>query len=53
MFPFVQTEGVREQSYMIQIYGAAEKAKILSQEKRLVADLCAYRNILCLHEAAH
>ena len=30
-----------------------EDAKILSQEKRLVADLCAYRNILCLHEAAH
>jgi hypothetical protein len=48
MYPFIDKQGVAEQSYMIQLIGDAEKAKILADEKSLVADLCAYRDVLCL-----
>ncbi len=33
--------------------GAAEKAKILADEKSLLADLCAYRDVLCLPKSTH
>jgi hypothetical protein len=46
--PFIDRQGNPEQSYMIQLVGAAEKAKILADEKALVDDLCAYREVLCL-----
>lgn len=48
MNPFIDRQGNAEQSYMIQMIGAAEKAKILAAEKPLLADLCAYRDVLCL-----
>src|SRR5712692_3450851 len=48
LYPFVFKEGIAEQSYMIQLIGAAEKAKILADEKTLLHDLCAYRNFLCV-----
>jgi hypothetical protein len=38
---------------MIQILGDAEKARILADEKRLIDDLCAYRDVLCLHSVRH
>lgn len=46
--PFVDIQGNAEQTFMIQLIGEAEKARILADEKTLVDDLCAYREILCL-----
>ncbi len=51
--PFIDRQGSDEQSYMIQILGDAEKARILADEKRLTDDLCAYRDVLCLNSARH
>jgi hypothetical protein len=45
---FIDRQGNAEQTYMIQLVGEAEKARILADEKTLVADLCAYRDVLCL-----
>jgi hypothetical protein len=49
-YPFIDRQGIPEQSYMIQMAGAAEKAQILADEKPLVDALCAYRDVLCLHQ---
>ncbi|MBA1144215.1 hypothetical protein [Mesorhizobium neociceri] len=46
--PFIDRLGNAEQSYMIQMVGETEKAKILADEKPLLDDLCAYRDVLCL-----
>ena len=46
--PFIDRQGIAEQSYVIQMVGAAERAGILAAEKDLVAALCAYRAVLCL-----
>jgi len=48
MYPFIDRQGVGEQSYMIQLIGEAEKAMIMADEKSLIHDLCAYRDVLCL-----
>jgi hypothetical protein len=48
LYPFIDKQGIAEQSYMIQLIGAAEKAKIVADEKTLLNDLCAYRDVLCL-----
>jgi hypothetical protein len=48
LYPFIDRQGINEQSYMIQLIGAAEKAKIMDDEKSLLRDLCAYRDVLCL-----
>ena len=53
LYPFIFKEGVGEQSYMIQLIGGAEKAKILINEKTLLDDLCAYRYVLCLPNKEH
>ena len=47
-YPFSTTEGTAEQTYIIQLVGSAERAKILAAEKPLVDELCAYRDVLCL-----
>lgn len=47
-YPFVDRQGIDEQSYFIQMMGEAEKADILAQEKELVQALCGYRELLCL-----
>lgn len=47
--PFIDRQGIAEQSYIIQMIGDAEKAKIVADEKPLLDELCAYRDILCLH----
>lgn len=52
-FPFIFKEGIAEQSYMIHLVGAAEKAKIMADEKALLDDLCAYRDFLCLPGGKH
>jgi len=48
MYPFIDRQGISEQSYMIQLIGEAEKAMIVANEKVLLHDLCAYRAFLCL-----
>ena len=53
LYPFIDKQGVAEQSYMIHLVGAAENAKILADERGLVADLCAYRDVLCLPHPRH
>ncbi|HYD55117.1 MAG TPA: hypothetical protein VEA99_20950 [Gemmatimonadaceae bacterium] len=52
-YPFIDRQGHAEQSYMIQMMGATETARILAEEKALIDDLCAYRELLCLRTAAH
>jgi hypothetical protein len=52
-YPFIDRQGNGEQSYMIQMLGEAETAKLLADEKPLIDALCAYRSLLCLgHEGA-
>lgn len=53
LYPFVDKQGNAEHSYMIQMIGAAEKAKILAEHKQLLEDLCAYRDVLCLTHMEH
>lgn len=52
-YPFIDQQGIPEQSYIIQLVGDAEKAKILASEKDLLEDLCAYRKLLCLDHRQH
>jgi hypothetical protein len=53
LYPFIDRQGNAEQSYMIQLVGEAEKAKILANEKALLDDLCAHRDVLCLPKHKH
>ncbi|MBI3528493.1 MAG: hypothetical protein HY067_11040 [Betaproteobacteria bacterium] len=48
LYPFIDKQGNAEQSYMIQLIGEAEKARIMADEKNLLAALCTYRDFLCL-----
>jgi hypothetical protein len=52
-YPFIDKHGSPEERYLIQLMGAAEKAKILADEKPLIDDLCAYRDVLCLTHHQH
>src|SRR5262245_35728575 len=49
---FAFKEGIAEQTYIIQLVGDAEKATIMADEKPLLADLCAYRDLLCLSKGS-
>jgi hypothetical protein len=51
--PFIDKQGIAEQSYMIQLIGETETAKIMADEKTLLDDLCAYRDVLCLPHTEH
>jgi hypothetical protein len=51
--PFIDQQGIAEQSYMIQLIGEAEKARIMADEKPLLDELCAYRDVLCLPHMKH
>jgi hypothetical protein len=51
-YPFIDRQGNAEQSYVIQLVGEAEKTAIVSAERALLADLCAYRDVLCLEGRA-
>jgi hypothetical protein len=53
LYPFIDKQGIAEQSYMIQLIGEAEKATILADEKALLDNLCAYRDVLCLPNTEH
>ncbi|HST44711.1 MAG TPA: hypothetical protein VLK29_05740 [Luteimonas sp.] len=51
MNPFIDRQGIAEQSYIIQMLGHAEAATIARAEKDLLDALCAYRDVLCLADA--
>jgi hypothetical protein len=54
LYPLIDKQGIPEQSYMVQLMGDFEKAKILAQGKPLLDALCAYSEALCVgktHEA--
>ena len=53
LYPFIDKQGNAEQSYLIQLIGEAQKARILADENALVDELCAYRDILCLEDKDH
>jgi len=53
LYPFSFKEGIAEQTYLIQLIGEAEKAKIMADERSLLDDLCAYRDVLCLPSHKH
>ena len=53
LYPFVFKEGIAEQSYMIQMVGEAERAKIMAAEKPLLVELCRYREVLCVTKMQH
>ena len=53
LHPFIDKQGNAEQSYVIQLIGEAEKARILADEKALLDELCAYRDVLCLAHKKH
>ena len=53
MWPFIDTQGIPEQSYMIQMVGETEKAQILREQAPLLRSLCEYRRILCLTTHSH
>jgi hypothetical protein len=53
LYPFIDKQGIAEQSYMIQLIGEAEKARILADEKALLGELCAYRDVLCVADKNH
>ena len=48
LYPFVFEEGIAEQSYVIQVVGEAERARIMADEKPLFDQLCSYRDVLCI-----
>ena len=45
--PFIDRQGNDEQSYLIHLVGQKERDQILADEQELLADLCAYRDVLC------
>jgi hypothetical protein len=53
LYPFTFKEGIAEQTYIIQLIGESEKASIMANEKTLLGDLCAYREVLCLPNDKH
>ena len=53
LYPFVFKEGIAEQSYMIQVVGEAERARIMTDEKPLLDQLCSYRDVLCVPHMQH
>ncbi|AWM87626.1 hypothetical protein [Microvirga sp. 17 mud 1-3] len=53
LLPFIDRQGVAEHSYIILLVGEAERARILADEKVLMDDLCAYREVLCLEKSGH
>ena len=46
-YPFILSMSPGHDDYIIVLVGEAEKAKILSDSKELLADLCSYRQYLC------
>ena len=47
LYPFILSMSPGRDDYIILLVGETEKAKILSESKDLLADLCLYRDYLC------
>lgn len=45
--PFIDRQGIDEQSYFVLFLRPKERDQILANEQELLKDLCAYRDILC------
>lgn len=52
-YPLIDRQGHDAQSYIVQMTGEAEKAKIVTDGKPLLDALCAHRAILCLGHQGH
>jgi hypothetical protein len=52
LYPFVFKEGIAQQSYIIQVLGEAERARIIADEKPLLDELCGYRDVLCVSHSS-
>jgi hypothetical protein len=50
-YPFILSMSPGRDDVIILLVGETEKAKILSESKDLLADLCSYRDYLCTTEA--
>jgi hypothetical protein len=50
-YPFILSMSPGRDDYIILLVGETEKAKILSESKDLLADLCRYRDYLCTTDA--
>ncbi len=46
--PFIVSEGISEQNFMLQSVGKTEAAAIIANESALLQELCAYRDVLCI-----
>ncbi|MBA3677476.1 MAG: hypothetical protein H0W74_08760 [Sphingosinicella sp.] len=53
LYPLIDRQGNDEQSYIVQMTGGAEKAKIVADGKQLLDSLCGHRDILCLSHEGH
>lgn len=47
-YPFIDRQGHDAQTYIIQLVGAREKARIAADEAKLLRDLCRFQAALCL-----
>jgi hypothetical protein len=52
-YPFIFKEGIAEQTYIIQLLGETERARITADQKPLLDELCAYRDYLCSPDHKH
>lgn len=53
IYPLIDRQGNDEQSYIVQLLGETEKAKILADEQELLHELCAHDDVLCLADMKH
>ena len=53
IYPLIDRQGNDEQSYIVQLLGETEKAKILADERELLHELCTHDDVLCLADMRH
>jgi hypothetical protein len=53
VYPLIDRQGNDEQSYIVQLMGETEKAKILADGQKLLHELCAHHDVLCLKNRKH
>ena len=53
VYPLIDRQGNDEQSYIVQLLGETEKAKILADERELLHELCTHDDVLCLADMRH
>ena len=53
IYPLIDRQGNDEQSYIVQLLGETEKAKIIADERELLHELCTHDDVLCLADMRH